>query len=143
VVEQDERAKKLGWLTFTMHPIDLKANHAIQAQGQLVDGGTYALQLTVIRVDTEAATLSYAGRAGEHSFSPRQVTVPFVADQPVQLDVTGMGQIPVAPPLYAMWEGSVRVAPGETAVIIIGQREDDAKESIRSTVSHRFLCLGL
>jgi hypothetical protein len=93
VVEEDKKGKKLDWLTFTMHPIELKANHTTQAQGQLIDGGTYALQLTVIRIDTEAATLSYAGRVGEHSFSPRQVTIPFVIDQPVQLNVTDMGQM--------------------------------------------------
>ncbi len=121
MVEQDERAKQSGWLTFTMHPIDLKRNHTIQAQGQLIDGGTYALQLTVIQVDTEAATLWYAGRTREHHFSARQVTVPFMADHPVQLGVTNSGQSLVTPPLYAMWERSVRVAPGETAVIIIGQ----------------------
>ena len=63
---------------------------------------------------------------------PRQVTVPFVADQPVHLDVTNVGQIPVIPSLYAMGKGSVRVAPGATAVIIIGQREYHDKEPIQS-----------
>jgi DNA-binding NtrC family response regulator len=132
VAELDERARRFAWLTFTMHPIELNKNHTIQAQGQLFDGGTYALQLTVIRVDTEGVMLSYAGRVAQHCFFARRLKVPFVADQPVLFGVTNVSQSPATPPLYAMWERSVRVAPGETAVIIIGQLEggrlDEAEE---------------
>ncbi|MGH7232650.1 MAG: hypothetical protein ACREJU_15025 [Nitrospiraceae bacterium] len=124
---QDEQRKSLGWLTFTMHTIRLDASQVVHANGQLIDGNDYDLDVKIQRVDPEAATLLYVGRVGTHSFPPQEARLPLVPGQPIELHLTGIEDRNVTPPLYAAWEESVQVLPGETAVLMIGQRsEDDA-----------------
>jgi hypothetical protein len=118
---EDERIEYPGWLMFTMHPLQLEAGHSILANGDLIDGGSYALELKILVITIEAVTLSYAGHVRRDNYCG-QVTLPFVANLPIRLPLDERSG---SPPLYAAWETSVRVAPGETAVLIIGQRSED------------------
>ena len=62
---EDERIEYPGWLMFTMHPLQLEAGHSILANGDLIDGGSYALELKILVITIEAVTLSYAGTCEE------------------------------------------------------------------------------
>jgi hypothetical protein len=134
MVEQDEQAKNLGWLTFTMHPVRLEINQTLVAKGKLIDDKSYALDLKILRMETEAVTFSYTGRVGKHSLPLHDITVPLVAGKPVQLPLTSAGKKSVIAPLYAAWESSVKVVPGETAILIIGQRSEDDVETKGSSL---------
>lgn len=134
MVEQDEQAKNLGWLTFTMHPIRLEINQTLLAKGKLIDDKNYALDLKILHVETKAVTFSYTGRVGKHNLPSQNITVPLVAGKPVQLLLTGEGKKSAIAPLYAAWESSVKIIPGETAILIIGQRSEDDVETKGSSL---------
>ncbi|MBD0305471.1 MAG: hypothetical protein ICV76_02825 [Nitrospiraceae bacterium] len=99
-----------------------------QTNGQLADNTSYTLDVTIVRIDSDAVVLSYAGRIGTRTFPSQGMKMPLVAGQPVRLNLTGDEGEGAMPPLYVAWESSVKVISGEMAILMIGQRsEEDAK----------------
>ena len=129
MVEQDEQAKNLGWLTFTMHTIRLAIDQTLLAKGKLIDDKSYALDMKILRMEKESVTFSYTGRVGRHNVPTQDLIVPLMPGKPVQLPLTDEGKKSTIAPLYAAWESSVKIVPGETAILIIGQRSEDDVET--------------
>ena len=139
MVSGNKQAKALNWVTFTGHAIRLAFDESLVARGLLIDGTLYALGLKVIWIDDDSVILRCAGHISEQEVPAQDIVVSLVPGQNIQLDLHTSSHQYIRPSLYLFWEPSVQVSPGEIAVLVIAQCNDEGGDSDTMPSNHATL----